>query len=98
MQMTTTPDPRMLGDYWMINYDAQRALQSFRFLKLLLGNPPRVYVSGDCAAIITSNLPLKLIREPHVREWQDSFRELSAEEFVRRVAEIVNGKRKHILN
>lgn len=93
MESTTRIDPSQPGDYWLINYEAERALHSFRFLRMLLGKPPRVYVSTDCAAIILSNLPLDLVREPHVREWQASFRELSPEDFVRQAAEMANGKR-----
>ena len=83
-------------DFWMINYDPQRALHNHRYFSVSEGVPPRIHVSRDCGAIIVSNLPLSAIREPHVMAWRHSFYEISRETLVNRAAAVANGQRSHV--
>lgn len=81
---------------WIVNYDAEHALHNLRVFSTLSGETARIYLSRDCAAIVISSLPLEYIREPHVMAWRDSFYEVAREEFIRRAAAVMNGKREHM--
>lgn len=85
-----------MQDFWMINYDARRALHNHRFFSITQGVPPRIHVSRDCGAIVISNLPLAAINEPHVMAWRHSFYEISRETLVMRAAAVANGHREHV--
>lgn len=85
-----------MHDFWIINYDARRALHNYRFFSVTDGSPPRIHVSRDCGAIIISNLPLAAIHEPHVMAWRHSFYEISRETLVIRAAAVANGRREHV--
>lgn len=85
---------------WIINYDADRALHNYYFLAGELaqkGNEwPNVYASRDCAAIVVANCALDEIRDPHVMAWRNSFFRLSRFEFLQRVAECLDGRRRFL--
>lgn len=84
---------------WIINYDPERALHNYAFLKRCCQNREtdvRIYASCDCAAIIVANMPLEAVREPHVMAWRNSFRRLSEQEFLVRMNEFAAGHRRYI--
>lgn len=84
---------------WIINYDPERALHNFTFLKRCCHGRAvdvGIYVSSDCAAIVVANMPLEAIREPHVMAWRSSFRRLSEQEFLTRMNEFAAGHRRYI--
>jgi hypothetical protein len=67
---------------WFLSYKASSALQNMQVLergieKLNLDNLVyKVYLSEWTAAIIVTLVPLTAVRDPHVREWLDSFYEV----------------------
>lgn len=68
---------------WLMSYSAAGALQNMRVLergieKLQLDDLVyKVYLSNWTAAIIVTLVPLSAVRDPHVREWFDSFYEVA---------------------
>lgn len=64
---------------WLMSYSAAGALQNMNVLergigKLQLTNLEyTVYMSNWTAAIIVTLVPLSAVKDPHVREWFDSF-------------------------
>lgn len=68
---------------WLMSYSAGGALQNMQVLergieKLKLDNLAyKVYMSKWTAAIIVTLVPLSAVKDPHVREWFDSFYEVA---------------------
>lgn len=84
---------------WIINYDSERALHNYAFLKRCCQNRAsevRIYASRDCAAVIVANMPLEAIREPHVMAWRNSFYRLSEQEFLVRMNDCAAGRRRFL--
>lgn len=71
---------------WLLSYSSAGALQNMQVLergieKLKLDNLAyKVFMSEWTAGIIVTLVPLSAIRDPHVREWFDSFYEVSPAE------------------
>ena len=71
---------------WLMSYSAAGALQNMNVLergisKLQLTNLQyTVYMSNWTAAIIVTLVPLSAVKDPHVREWFDSFYPVPSEE------------------
>jgi len=89
------------GLAWMINYDADRAFHNYHYLAMQMADGghtgwPRVYTSRDCAAIVVTNAELDDIHEPHVMAWRNSFFELGYSEFLSRIAECLEGRRRYL--
>lgn len=84
---------------WIINYDVERALRNYHFMAAQIsaaGKLPRIFASRDCAAIVVTNAALEHVREPHVMAWRDSFFELQRVDFLARVKECLDGRRRYL--
>jgi len=67
---------------WLMSYKASGALQNMQVLERgieklqLVDLSYKVYMSNWTAAIIVTLVPLTAVKDPHVREWLDSFYEV----------------------
>ncbi|HEX6928924.1 MAG TPA: hypothetical protein VF267_06720 [Gammaproteobacteria bacterium] len=86
---------------WMINYDPERALANYHYLAAQMANRntpgwPRVFASRQFAAIVIAENALEDVRDPHVIAWSDTFFELSRCDFLARVDDCLNRRRRFL--
>jgi len=70
---------------WIISYCPEDALHNIQYLEngikhYQLDWPIRVFVSDKTAAKVMTFFTLDYVKNPHVKEWYDSFYEISLKE------------------
>lgn len=84
LQRRATENSPSIPFAWILSYRSAGALQNIGYFEngvrhCKLDFPIRVFMSDWTAAIVVSFVPLEAIREPHVQEWLDSFKEIPTE-------------------